>query len=189
VLAQGLGWITRWGGAVLWRDNDSSDGTRLATPHGSEGPLEAGCTRNLEKNRLLHEPQISSENGGQSSKLRRRCFPEAPDLAGAHSGKAATDGSAGAGWIAGLRATGLRKRVTWLPERKSNSRARETGRAAPLRGYRREGLQAVWQAGRHARGRPGMGSRNGHRPRPSAGEQAAQAQAQARAPTQACMRA
>ena len=28
--------------------------------------------------------------------------PEPPDLAGAHSGKAATDGSAGAGWIAGL---------------------------------------------------------------------------------------
>jgi hypothetical protein len=45
---------------------------------------------------------------------------------------------------------------------------------------------------RHARGRPGMGSRRrrkGHSPRPSAGEQAGRAQAQARPPTRACMRA
>jgi hypothetical protein len=30
---------------------------------------------------------------------------EAPDLAGVHIGKASTDGSAGAGWIAGFGAT------------------------------------------------------------------------------------
>jgi hypothetical protein len=165
--------------------------------------------------------------------------PEAPDLAGAHSGKAATDGSAGAGWIAGRRVTGLRKRVTGLNERKSISRARETGRAAPLRRDRREGLQAVWQAGKAPARADGIGNwesqarasrvpdpqssraagrqqpdpiagrspeigrlnlwvggwwvqhqrRRKDSPLPSAGEQAAHAQAQARAPTQACMRA
>jgi hypothetical protein len=50
---------------------------------------------------------------------------EAPDVAGARSGKAATDGSAGAGWIAGRRQDlGACQRRLF---------GREVERAAPLR--------------------------------------------------------
>ncbi len=111
--------------------------------------------------------------------------PKAPDLAGAHSGKPATDRSAGAGWIAGFGAR------TGAYRRQDDSRlAGGVRQNAPPRsgetsgkGYRLSGRQ-----GRHARGRPVLGSRRrrkGHSPRPSAGGQAARALAQARAPTRA----
>jgi hypothetical protein len=70
--------------------------------------------------------------------------------------------------------------------------ARETGRAAPLRRDRREGLKAVGQAGKARARTAGYGKSAVGSPRPSAGEQAARAQAQA--PTRAtslaavCMR-
>ncbi len=73
--------------------------------------------------------------------------PEAPDLAGAHSGKAAIDGSASAGWIAGRRVTGLCKQACGFAN-ESRLAGGATGRAAPLNRDRREGRQAVWEAGK-----------------------------------------
>ncbi len=95
--------------------------------------------------------------------------PEAPGLAGVHSGKAATDGSASGGWIAGRRVTGLRKRVTGLRKRKSISRRWGAGRAAPLRRDRREGLQAVGQAGKARARTAGSGKSEGMHTAPKRG--------------------
>ncbi len=73
----------------------------------------------------------------------------------------------------------LSQDVATLSQDESRLAGGATGRAAPLGRDRREGRQAGGQAGK-ARARTAVGSRNGHRPHPSAGEQAAQALAQAR---------
>ncbi len=71
----------------------SKGGPNGAIPN-SKGPLEARSPQNLKKTRRT----------GPTLNLRAIVYfaapvlhPEAPDLASAHSGKAATEGSAGAG--------------------------------------------------------------------------------------------
>ncbi len=73
--------------------------------------------------------------------------PEAPDLAGAHSGMAATDGSAGAGWIAGFGGVPATRRAYRREDDSRIAGGGEAKRAAPLREDRRDGLQAARPAG------------------------------------------
>jgi hypothetical protein len=155
---------------------------------GSEGQLEAGCTRNLEKNR---HPVPTLESRAISNGLAAPvATSEAPDMAGARMGRAATDRAAVAGenpagarvWEGGADGCADDWYHHCLGEGDGTRRPaqeRQAGRAAGRRasgeGTRADGR--VWE------------SADGHSPRPSAGEQAARAQAQARAPTRACMRA
>jgi hypothetical protein len=156
----------------------------------SEGPLEARCTRNLEKNRHLVPTLESRAITTHWRRLWRHPRPQTSQ-ARAWRGQRPTAPPS-------LEKTRLGREI-WghtfprrghpFPRRKSISR----------RGDRTRRPARERQAGRAAGGRAGgegtradgrvVGSRNGHRPHPSAGEQAAQAQAQARAPTQrACGR-
>ncbi len=97
--------------------------------------------------------------------------PEAPDLAGVHSRKAATDGSAGAGWTAGFGGVPATRRGMWLPERKSNSRWDGAERVVRLREDRPEGMQAARPAGgaRWAQPTAGGGGAEGTQAAPKRG--------------------
>ncbi len=135
------------------------------------------------------EPQISSENGGQSSKPRRRCCTPRP-----HTWQARTAGRqrpTAAPARAGSRVLGAYRRqdgargcqngsrIAGGMEPNAPSRSGKTG----WKGCRRPGRR-----GRHA-GCPTRARRRRrrkeHGPRPSAGDQTARAQAQTRAPTRA----
>jgi hypothetical protein len=122
---------------------------------------------------------------GQSFELRRRCCTRRPQTWQARSGEASTDSSAGAGWIAGRGITGLRKRVTGLNERKSISR-RGRQNAPPRSGETGgKGCRLSGRGGRHARGRPVLGSRR----RRSAGTSASANASEVAGGQLACMRA
>ncbi len=142
----------------------------------SEGPLEAGCTRNLEKNRRSGRTmKTRAISNGLAAHV---ATSGAPDLAGARMERAATDRAA----VAGENPAGAR---VWEggadggaddcyhhclgggDGTRRPAQERQAGRAEGCRaggeGTRADGR--VWE----------VGSRNGHSPRPSAGEQAAQA--------------
>ncbi len=120
-----------------------------------EGPPEARSPR------LVSNPA--------SRRLKDLAAPvldlKAPDLAGAHRGRAATGDSTGAGWGAGRRRVfGRQNRRIFLPQCNGGGGGTRAGRPGKTHGRRR---------------------RKGPRPRSCAGEQAGRTLARARAPLRA----
>jgi hypothetical protein len=134
-----------------------------------------GVSAEPEKNRTPVQPRISSENRGQSSKLRRRCCTPRPQTWQARTAgrQRLTVAPTWAGSRVGVAASQSTGGI---------SRPGETEPAALLKRDRREGLEAVGKAGKALARMEVRGADGRDCLLPSAGEQAAQAQAQARDP-------